>query len=43
MDLCKQNSIINLIIELANHWLPKIAIHTLIDALLVYKAWSFFQ
>ena len=42
MDLCKQNAIINLIMELANHWLPKIAIRTLIDALLFYRAWNFF-
>ena len=38
MDLCKENAIIHLIIELANHSLPKVAIHTLIDALLFYRA-----
>ena len=40
IDLCKKNAIIDLIIELANQWLPEVATHTLIGALQFYRTWS---
>ena len=40
IDLCKQKTIIDHIIELANQWLPEVATHTLIGALRFCRMWS---